>query len=54
MARPIKPTPVLRGKEADRFLKTIAEDMNKPLQTPPPPCLKAAKKAVFANATCQK
>lgn len=50
----IQPTPVLRGREAKRFLKKVAEDLNKPLKAVSEPCLEAARKLVFANEQCAK
>lgn len=49
MARPIQPTPTLRGKEAKKFLQTVAQDLEKPLQNTSAPCLEAAKRKIFAH-----
>ncbi len=50
MARPIKPTPILKGKASVKFAKSVEENLKKPVKMPSIPCLKAAKAAVFANA----
>lgn len=54
MAMPIKPTPVLRGREAHRFLKQVEENRNKPLKNTATPCLEAAKKKMREFADVRK
>lgn len=44
MALPIAPTPVLKGKEAKRFLKEVSENVNKPVKLSPEPNFKEIRK----------
>jgi len=43
MALPIKPTPVLYGKEARDFERLVQENLHKPVKVSSPPSLEAAK-----------
>lgn len=54
MARPIEPTPVLRGREAERFERKIKEDLNKPTKLIPTPKLEKARELVIAHAIKRK
>lgn len=49
MATRIQPTPVLRGKDAERFLARVEEDLKRPLNVIKEPCLEAVKKMIFKN-----
>jgi len=46
MALPIRPTPVLRGKEADLFLAKLRENNHKAASLPPTPKLAKAYKLI--------
>lgn len=46
MALPIAPTPELRGKDAENFLKRVQDQENTPVSLVPTPKLKLAKKKV--------
>lgn len=46
MALPIRATPILRGKEAAKFLTKVHNNSNKPLPLTPTPKLKKAEELV--------
>lgn len=46
MARPIEPTPILRGREAKRFEARVSEDLKKPCRLIPTPRLEQARRIV--------
>ncbi len=46
MALPIAPTPLLRGKDAERFVRTVARDLKHPASYVPTPKLEEARKLV--------
>lgn len=46
MARPITPTPILKGKEATKFLNVIRKDCETPSGPTPTPKLQQAQKLV--------
>ncbi|GAB6035895.1 hypothetical protein JCM15519_04540 [Fundidesulfovibrio butyratiphilus] len=47
MAMPIKPTPVLKDREAAAFEKRLSEQRATPLKVTCAPSLEAARKAIF-------
>ncbi len=49
MAKPIKPTPVLSGDDAEIFLRRMASKRRPVLNVTAPPSLERAKKAVFGT-----
>ena len=46
MARPIAATPILRGKEAAKFLTVLHDDLQKPVGLTPTPKLSKAHKLI--------
>ncbi len=46
MARPIEPTPVLKGREATKFITMVHRDAQKPAGLIPTPKLKKAQKLI--------
>ena len=46
MSIPIGATPILTGKEAEDFLKTISEDLKHPVGLVPTPKLEEARKLI--------
>ena len=46
MARPIMPTPVLKGKQADKFDQRLKEDLKRPVSLVDTPRLEQARKLV--------
>ena len=44
MALPVAPTPVLKGKEARRFLNEVRENVNKPVKLSPEPNFETIRK----------
>lgn len=50
MARPIAPTPQLRGKEADTFLARVEADLRKPTGPVPTPNIDKAISMVMQDA----
>ncbi len=51
MALPIAPTPILRGKDAQRFVLTVANDLKRPASYVPTPKLAEAERLVREYAT---
>ena len=49
MALPITPTPELRGKDAETFLKRVQEQENIPVGLVPTPKLKLAMKRILCE-----
>ncbi len=47
MALPIAPTPVLKGKEADRFLREVRKNASKPVKLSPEPNFSTIRKIAF-------
>jgi hypothetical protein len=50
MALPIKPTPVLTEEEAEKFLKKVRENLDKPSHRRPTPKLSQAKELAIQHA----
>lgn len=46
MARPITPTPILKGREATKFLDRISKDSKTPSGLTPTPKLEQAQKLI--------
>ena len=45
-SRPIKPTPILRGKHARRFWRMVERDLKTPLGLVPTPKLEEARRLI--------
>jgi hypothetical protein len=55
MARPIKPTPILKGKDARRFTEKLRQDAMRPVKLPESPSLEKAKQVAFSSVfACAK
>ncbi len=54
MAVPITPTPVLEGKEAADFIKTILKEQNIKVPLTPLPRIEEARKKIRENANARK
>lgn len=54
MALPIAPTPILRGKDVDRFNKMVADGLKKGDTLPPLPNLDNAARKIKEYAAKQK
>lgn len=53
MALPIKPTPILRGREATQFQKKVKEKLGKPVKRAPRPNMEKAKRIAFGNESTE-
>ncbi|MBI9078239.1 MAG: hypothetical protein JEY79_00680 [Pseudodesulfovibrio sp.] len=49
MARPIKPTPILKDRDARKFNLRVEKRLKKPLKVTEAPSLEKAKDLVFSN-----
>ncbi len=54
MAAPITPTPVLEGKEAEDFIKTIFKEQNIKVPLTPLPRIEEARKKTRENANARQ
>ncbi len=54
MAVPITPTPVLEGKEAADFIKTILQEQNIKVPLTPLPRIEEARKKIRENANTRQ
>ena len=54
MAVPITPTPVLEGKEAADFIKTILKEQNIKVPLTPLPRIEEARKKIRENANTRQ
>lgn len=50
MARPIEPTPILKGREAKRFDERLINDLRHPVSLVPTPKLDQARELVLKHA----
>ena len=54
MALPIRPTPILKGREAIKFDERIKKDLQRPTRLVPTPKLEEARKLVIEYAITNK